>query len=159
MNWFTKGMIQPNSAVKYVETHQDAGCCEHVESDPSLARGWTAENDSFGCERTILCAACVVVQNEAEANEKVTCHDCHQTKLAKETHEYKWYGFYRPQGDEPLTICDVCAKGERHLARIANDKAELEHDRKDDYFEDDYQSGPEDFDDSGLEDYEDRLNM
>jgi len=159
MNWFTKGMIQPNSAVKYVETHQDAGCCEHVESDPSLARGWTAENDSFGCERTILCAACVVVQNEAEANEEVTCHDCRQTKLAKETHEYKWYGFHRPQGDEPLIICDVCAKGERHLARIANDKAELEHDRKDDYFEDDYQSGPEDFDDSGLEDYEDRLNM
>jgi len=156
MNWFTKGMIQPNSAVKYVETHQDAGCCEHVESDPSLARGWVAENDSFGCERTILCAACVATQNEAEDNEEVVCRDCRQTKLAKETHEYTWYGFNPLQGDESFIICDICAKGEKHLARIANDNEEA---RMDFEAEEERSSLSEYDNDSDLEDYEDRLNM
>lgn len=141
MNWFTKGTISANSAVKFVESHKEDGCCDHVESDPSLARGWVAENDSFGRELTILCAECIAEQNEHDANEEVSCHDCGLIKLVKDTSEYKWYGFYRPQGDEPLTICKECWDKPKHQARLANDKDELERD----YPDDDYQSGPEDF--------------
>jgi len=127
MNWFTKGIFRQDLSTKekaqaIVNKHD--GCCEHVEADPMLAFGFTAENDSFGRETYVMCRACWDEAEQEEDEEEHTCFDCKKKFKLKDGFLWKWYDFYAAQGDEPLPICNECAGKEKHLARRRKDAAE-----------------------------------
>lgn len=140
MNWFTKGVIAGNRALEYMKKNAgDVDMCEHVEADHSKAAYWGAENDSFGLVgKYVYCAECWAKEQEREGEEEVFCNDCRQTKLKKDTFEWKWYDFYRPQGDVPLCICNECKDKEKHKQRVANDDANYRAEMGDDDWEEDY---------------------
>lgn len=150
MNWFVHGNIPEGTAVDFVDYYKEtASFCEHVETDPSLAVHWSEERDSFGGDgKHIVCKACKELADEEEANTEVVCLDCKQVVLQKDTIEYKWYDFYREQGDEPLIICNNCVGLERHQNRLANDQANIDSDlaeAEQDYNDDaDFDEYPED---------------
>lgn len=129
MNWFTRrtlrGEFSTEEQAKKVVARYD-GCCEHVEANPMLAFGVTAENDSFGSESYCMCEACWDKQTEEEEDEEHVCFDCKKKFKLKDGVLWKWYDFYAPQGDEPLPICNECAGKEKHLTRVRKDRADLE---------------------------------
>lgn len=55
----------------------------------------------------------------------VGCCDCKKSKFKYLTREWRWYDFYAPQGDEPMTICNECWTKPRHQERLARDRQEL----------------------------------
>ena len=114
MNWFTQG---PTTKVGEFDD-----VCEHVEQDERLAAFYSQENDSFGIVgRYVMCSQCRDAHRKALEEELVVCSDCGKQKPAKETRQWRWYDFYAPQGDEPMTICDTCWKQPKHIERMAND--------------------------------------
>lgn len=131
MNWFTKTYVKTKSLQAKKELVTEHGGCEHVESDPSLLAVVSYENDSFGREGYCMCEACNDASVSEEDEEEVQCHDCKQTFKRKETIEWKWYDFHAPAGEEPLTICDACRKGEKHIARVRKDREDLEREMAD----------------------------
>ena len=128
MNWFTRrtlrGEFSTEEQAKKV-VGRFGGCCEHVEANPMLAFGVTAENDSFGSESYCMCEACWDKMSEEEDEEEHVCFDCNQKFKLKDGVLWKWYDFYAPQGDEPLPICNECSGKEKHLARVRKDRADL----------------------------------
>lgn len=128
MNWFTESYVSnktPEAKKKHIDTW---GGCEHVTADPSLLAVIAYENDGFGREGYCFCQACHEKAEQEKGEEEVTCYDCKKEVKQKETYEYKWYDFYAPQGDEPLTICNECRKKEKHLARLRQDQADADYD-------------------------------
>lgn len=98
--------------------------CEHVRENPQLAHTARSERDSFGAvDRVVLCQACADAARDAVAAEKVRCHDCNRDYPRRETISWRWYDFYAPQGDEPLTLCQLCQKSLRHILRVERDDA------------------------------------
>lgn len=124
MNWFVKRAVKVGSKEDLDAKFPNGwSACDHVMADPSLAVRAVAECDSFGSDDPyIMCQAC------ADASEEVmvVCHDCHREVPQKNTVEWRWYDFYAPQGDEPLTICNECLEKDRHKRRVQQD----EDDRK-----------------------------
>lgn len=106
------------------------GGCEHVGDNPSLLYKITYENDPWGREGYCLCQACSEQADAVEDEEEVICYDCQQTFKKKDTIEWRWYDFYAPQGDEPLTICQSCKKAEKHQARVKQDREDYEEEMK-----------------------------
>lgn len=143
MNWIAEGTILPKHAKAFAETKAEGGCCEHVEADPTLARHWQEERDSFGGDgKYVMCAACYQKQKEEEDNQEVTCRDCRRSFIKKDTVEWRPYDFYPQQGDEPLIICNDCKEAEPHLSRVERDEDARRHDDEemdlgDDYYEED----------------------
>ena len=124
MNWVTsKGTADAKKALAFDTTDM----CEHVEADQSLAYALHCEDDSFGpVGRTVLCEPCDRLHRAEEAAQAVTCNDCRKTKRRDETHPWRWYDFYAPQGDEPLIICHECWGLPRHIARRERDRQEAQ---------------------------------
>lgn len=142
MNWFTKGYIGAQSAHDFVKKNLEEGSlCEHVEKDHGLAKYWVTENDSFGDDgKHIMCERCWEEMQEQEKNQEVQCHDCKGIFKQKDTEEYRWYGFYPNQGDEPLIICKQCLTKDKHVDRLNNDNEERRQDEmeSDDWEQDGY---------------------
>lgn len=126
MNWFTSSFMFHASLPKKQAAVTEHGGCEHVEADPSLLYKISYENDSFGREGYCMCQACSEHADAEEDEEEVVCYDCEQTFKKKDTIAWKWYDFYAPQGDEPLTICQACRAAEKHQARVKRDRADYE---------------------------------
>lgn len=137
MNWFTKTYCGTFPLERKVELLEEHGGCDHVENDPSLMFCVSYENDAWGREGYCMCQSCTENAEEAEGQEMVTCHDCGQEFQKKDTIEWRWYDFYAPQGDEPLTICEGCRHKETHLERRRRDRADLEEEL--DQYERDWQ--------------------
>lgn len=143
MNWIAKGVILPNHAKAFAENKADGGCCEHVEADPTLARHWQEERDSFGGDgKYVMCEACYQEQLEEDGNEDVACVDCHRSVKRKDTTEWRQFDFNPRDGDEPLIVCNDCVGAEKHLKRVERDSDARRHedeeiDLGDDYYEED----------------------
>lgn len=113
--------------------------CEHVVVGGKAFRA-VYESDCCGPVGVYACCKeCSEALDKQEDEELVTCDDCGQEFQRKDTHEWKPYDFYAPQGDEPMVICNTCRTAEKHLARVRKDEA-------------DYQAefGDEDEDDGGF---------
>ena len=128
MNWFTNGSVRDQKHAERLFT--EGGGCEHVEKDISLAAYWSAENDSLGRETYVYCKECWEKAQQEEDEEEECCFDCGKMFPRKDTIAYKWYGFYAPQGDEPLIICKDCKVLPKHLSRLARDRSEREEDER-----------------------------
>lgn len=133
MNWFTKKHVSHIANVQKKALIEKYGGCIHVTEDPSLLFIISSENDIWGSESHCLCEECYEKIEVAVGLESVVCHDCYLTWPRKDTISWKWYDFYAPQGDEPLIICKECQKKEKHLQRVATDKADYE-DEMNDYY-------------------------
>lgn len=119
MNWFTTTHAAGFPNEKKKQQVDEWGGCEHVENDPSLLHIISYENDSFGREGYCMCKECWEAAQKAQAEEMVTCQDCHQIVPSKDTISWRWYDFYAPSGDEPLIICSDCLIREKHKKRIS----------------------------------------
>lgn len=124
MNWFTTTHAAGFPNEKKKQHVDEWGGCEHVEQDASLLHLISYENDSFGREGYCMCKECWEAAQKAQAEEMVTCQDCHQIVPTKDTISWRWYDFYAPSGDEPLIICIECKYKPTHLNRVAKDKKE-----------------------------------
>ena len=97
--------------------------CEHCEEDPNQTYAIFREMDSFGLVgEYAVCKDCYDKEVQRQKQETVTCRDCGEEKPRSETSEWRWYDFYAPQGDEPLTICHDCWDKPTHKNRRAQDK-------------------------------------
>lgn len=67
-----------------------------------------------------------VVVHPIDDYETEVCHDCKKPFFKKDGIEWKWYDFYAAQGDEPLSICNQCRKGETHRHRVERDRVDYE---------------------------------
>lgn len=134
MNWFTQSNVTHTTLEQKKKEIQEHGGCEHVEANPELLYRISYENDSWGREGYCLCEACAKQADEEEGKEQVVCHDCKQSFEKKDTFTWKWYDFYAPQGDIPLTICNGCRTGQTHVHRVARDR----EDRLSEFPDDDY---------------------
>ena len=132
MNWFNT--YGPQAARRMVDKGL-ADPCEHVERGEAEPVILHTESDSFGTVGGYApCRSCEDKRREEEANETVVCRDCKEQKKRKETFQWKWYDFYAPQGDVPLTICFECRDKPTHKRRVQQDK----WDREDEFgYEDD----------------------
>lgn len=130
MNWFTQSHIAHLSAKRKLALSMEDSCCEHVEADPSCAVTVRREMDSFGpVSSYVVCTACDDKACEEEDNREYTCYDCGKEFPLKGGTLYKWWGFYAPQGDEELPVCNHCRIQPKHLARLKRDREEEEADR------------------------------
>ena len=106
--------------------------CEHL-SVGDIAPQVVGEQDSFGpVARYGMCEACYETYLEEQGEEKEICHDCGESKFMKDMFEWRWYGFYAPQGDEPLIICDECGQKPKHVNRVRRDRESMLNDWDDD---------------------------
>lgn len=121
MNWTVRRMVTLTQ--KHIDEADEV--CEHLKvGDQCYSIG---EQDSFGpVTRFYECAECHEKSLEEEEQELVFCNDCGKEHPRKETTEWRWYDFYAPQGDTPLTICDSCWKASKHQQRMARDAADEE---------------------------------
>lgn len=98
--------------------------CEHVVVGGKAFRA-IYESDCCGPVGVYACCKeCSEALDKQEEEELVTCDDCGQEFQRKDTHEWKPYDFYAPQGDEPMVICNTCRTAEKHLARCRKDRAD-----------------------------------
>lgn len=143
MNWESKSRSQDELIRALDDERSDL--CEHVQQvfpaqdghetrvGPIMrdkAYGILKEDDSFGpVVRYVVCKACWEKAKQEQEEQKVHCNDCGQEKMAKDTISWKWYDFYAPQGDEPLTICTDCMVLPKHKQRVEKDNK----DRRDEF--------------------------
>ena len=131
MNWYVHkviGEVKQSDIDRALDGH-----CEHVTVGMKVHL--VGEQDSFGpVTRFLYCVECYNKAKEEEEEELVFCDDCGKEVPKKNTIEWKWYDFYAPQGDEPLTICNDCKAGEKHKKRVEDDKSkrDLEYGLDDD---------------------------
>ena len=138
MNWFTKSVVSSLPVEKKKELVETCGGCEHVEANPEVLDTVSYENDTWGREGYCMCKECRDKAQEEINNEMVTCRDCSGTVKRKDSIEWKWYDFHRPQGDEPLVVCKECTTKDKHVLRVRNDAADRDAefgDRDDDYYD------------------------
>lgn len=127
MNWFITDYIAQHTFERKKALAEADSCCEHVETDASVASHNRKEMDSFGPVATyVCCEACNAAAEEHEGEELVTCHDCGQEVKTKDALKWKWYDFYAPSGDEPLDICKACWVKEKHVERRRKDQADYD---------------------------------
>ena len=127
MNWFTREYIGTSSDTRKKEMIEADGACPHAEKDLSLAQFLRAERDSFGPVSTyVCCATCDAEAEKVEGEQEDVCRDCSQTVMVKDAIKWKWYDFDRRQGDEPLFICLKCKVAEKHVERVARDRADAD---------------------------------
>lgn len=127
MNQFTVRNVSNFSDKQKQELVDQDTACKHVEKAVSLAYTLHSEVDSHGPVSThVNCKECSKKAEEEVENEEHVCHDCKQSVKMKDGYHWKWYDFYAAQGDEPLFICDVCAKEPTHRQRVARDRADYE---------------------------------
>lgn len=132
MNWY---IHDKNKMITDAWDH-----CDHLEVG-QIAPYVLGEEDSFGpVARNGMCKECYDECKKAAGEEIEICYDCGQEKPKKETQEWRWYDFHAPQGDEPMIICDECAKKEKHIKRVRKDHDDLraELGDADDYYDDFY---------------------
>ena len=127
-NWFTE---QPFSNVseekRIVAVGKLEDMCEHVSEHPEMLYMVSRENDSFGVVGEYgMCQACYRKMRDDIDSKEVTCHDCGNVVLKKNTISWKWYDFYAPQGDEPMIICHDCRVKDKHKRRIIQDRHDYE---------------------------------
>ena len=131
MNWYVHkviGEVKQSDIDRALDGH-----CDHVKVGTKAHL--VGEQDSFGpVTRFLYCTECYNKAKEEEGNEPVFCDDCGKEVPKKNTFEWRWYGFYAPQGDEPLIICKDCKGGEKHKKRVEADESEraLDYDLDDD---------------------------
>lgn len=106
-----------------------ADFCKHVSLKKiDKGVGFFYERDSFGYVFVeIVCAACRDKGQQEIAESLTLCADCGLSHPRKNTRQWRWYDFYEPQGDEPRIICNGCWELPKHVQRMANDKADYEH--------------------------------
>lgn len=125
-NWFKKQGVHSLSLTRKSEmVDKLEEVCDHVREDYTKLYIISTEMDSFGpvCEFG-MCKECHDKMKQEEADEEVVCHDCHQKVKKSDTISWRWYDFYAPQGDEPLTICKECTAKPKHVNRVKKDHAE-----------------------------------
>lgn len=135
-----------------------ADFCGHVSRKKlNKGVGFFYERDSFGYVfAEIVCEGCRDKGMKEIAESIEVCADCGQEHPRKNTRQWRWYDFYEPQGDEPRIICNGCWELPKHVQRMANDKADYEHEfgDRDDYLysgcgdDDDDEPHPGDDDDA-----------
>lgn len=127
-NWFTEeSLANATEEVRIKKAHNIEDECEHVQNHPEMLYVISRENDSFGIVGEYgMCQSCYRQMKENINNEKVICHDCHQTVNKGDTISWKWYDFYAPQGDEPMIICNHCRTLPKHKQRVIKDREEYE---------------------------------
>ena len=100
--------------------------CEHLSVGVKAYRA-VYENDCCGTVGVYACCKeCSDALDKQEDEELVTCDDCGGEFQRKDTHEWKPYDFYAPQGDEPMIICKTCRTADKHLARVRKDRADYQ---------------------------------
>lgn len=115
-----------------VTVKSDYDHCEHVTVGAKAYRA-VYENDCCGTVGVYACCKeCSEALDKQEDEEIVTCDDCGGEFARKDTHEWKPYDFYAPQGDEPMVICGTCRLAEKHLARVRKDRADYQAEFGDD---------------------------
>ena len=98
--------------------------CEHLSVGVKAYRA-VYENDCCGTVGVYACCKeCSDALDKQEDEELVTCDDCGGEFQRKDTHEWKPYDFYAPQGDEPMIICKTCRTADKHLDRARTDRAD-----------------------------------
>lgn len=129
MNWSKSSSSAASVQLGLKDERNDR--CSHVEKDPTTAVVFRREMDSFGTvSGIILCTACESAAQEAEDGEIVKCRDCGANHRRENTHEWRWYDFYAPQGDEPKIICKACWRLPKHVERMAQDRNDESRDRE-----------------------------
>ena len=127
MNWFTRESISGRTDEQKKELIEQDGVCPHAEKDLNLAQVLRSEKDTWGPVATFVCCLeCDQKASEDEQKEKVICHDCNGTFEKKDTVQWKWYDFYAPQGDQPITVCRACRAKEKHQERVQRDREDCE---------------------------------
>lgn len=139
MNWFTKTYASNMNESRKRALVDEWGGCKHVAKDASLLHVVSYENDSFGKEGYCMCKECDAQMRAELDAEEVVCEDCGKTYVRCETISWRWYGFYAPQGDEPLVICASCQDGETHKKRLERYRHDAEADAE-------YDDEPDDMD-------------
>lgn len=100
--------------------------CEHLSVGVKAYRA-VYENDCCGTVGVYACCKeCSEALDKQEDEEIVACDDCGGEFARKDTHVWKPYDFYAPQGDEPMVICGTCRLAEKHLARVRKDRADYQ---------------------------------
>ena len=131
MNWF-KGMNPNDYRMQYDPDLSRGDLCPHVEADPKCAYYARCEFDSFGIVgASVACKDCDKKDEEEAGKLTVICADCGEPKPMNQCHEWRWYDFYAPQGDEPRIVCKKCWELPRHKERMKKDAedADWEHRR------------------------------
>lgn len=119
MNWFSETNVDGLSTKRKQHLVEEWGGCEHVAVDASKTAVVTYEHDSFGQEGYCWCASCHKDMKAKQANDRVTCHDCHHEVKYQDTIPWMWHDFDITQGDEALLICTDCQSMETHKKRVA----------------------------------------
>jgi len=127
MNWFTRENITTRSEDKKKELIEQDGACPHAEKDLNLAQVLRSEKDTWGPVSTYVCCfECDEKTSQQEQKEIVVCCDCSGSFEKSETIQWKWYDFYAPQGDQPMTICRGCRSKEKHQERVRKDREDYD---------------------------------
>lgn len=135
-----------------VKVRDEFDFCEHLTVGAVAYRA-IYENDCCGTVGVYACCKeCSEALDKQEDEEIVTCDDCGGEFARKDTHEWKPYDFYAPQGDEPMVICGTCRLAEKHLARVRKDRADYQAEFGDEDDDDDDDGYDEEVEQTNIDD-------
>ena len=121
------GIKKRFSSTTQLEFEDNSSCCHIDENSLNKIVGYAYERDSFGEEKYFMCQSCFDEYLKSDNEELVICHDCGKEVQKQNTISWKWYDYYEPEGLEPLIICTECQNKEKHIKRVADDKAAADY--------------------------------
>lgn len=108
---------------KNVIVKEEDDTCGHLKVG-ERAFNTVVESDTLApsTESYHECEACY----NSRMVELTNCPCCSRQIEVGDLREWRWYGFYAPQGDEPITLCVKCWDEPTHQRRIQRSREDME---------------------------------